>query len=157
MLSSLGSSTFESETMGIESTLRRKDGRVSNFISPGESRTPDRAWQAPILRKICQFLEMPAGWDGYKAPRIGHHTAMFALQILDKFMRPGVPSPNLVPSSVGGIQIEWHEKGIDFEIHVTAPYEAEYYFEDRKTGADYGDEITGDLANLITPFAALSR
>ena len=49
-------------------------------------------------------------------------------------MRPRTPVPQVVPSPVGGVQLEWHEKDIDLELHITAPYECEVWFQDHRTG-----------------------
>jgi hypothetical protein len=107
----------------------------------------DQKWQVEVVSKVVEFLNLPAGWDGYNAPAVRHDTGMFAIQVLAAVMRPRTPLPQIVPSSVGGIQFEWHERGIDLELHISAPLECEIWFEDL-TGAipPISETLTSDLS-----------
>jgi hypothetical protein len=81
---------------------------------------------------------------------------MFAMNILNSVMRNRTPVPQVVPTPVGGIQLEWHEKDVDLEIHVTAPYETELWFKDHRTGAVISTELTSDLSPLQTAIQTLT-
>lgn len=121
------------------------------------SDSADIAWQAPALNSICRFLEMDEGWDSYGAKAIGKHTAMFTLEFMQQLMQPETPPPNIVPTSVGGIQLEWNKGNIDLEVHVRAPYEIEFLFSDESTGEDREGQVTDDFQTLSGFFAAISR
>jgi hypothetical protein len=64
----------------------------------------------------------------YRAPHIGFDTGMFALIVLNDVMRTHTPIPQVVPSGTGGVQLEWHQKGIDLELYIAAPYQCELWF-----------------------------
>ena len=84
---------------------------------------------------------------------------MFALNILKDVMRPRTPIPQVVPSSVGGVQLEWHEKGIDLELHVTGPYQCELWFQDLNapgTGP-ISMGLTNDFSALLKPIELLTQ
>lgn len=81
----------------------------------------------------------------------------FALVVLDKLMRPRTPIPSVVPSSAGGIQLEWHEKDIDLELHISAPYQCEMWFQDRRTNqAPLALDLTSDFAAVVSPIQQLT-
>lgn len=94
----------------------------------------ENTWQVEVLDKLYELLQLPPDWDGQSAPVVRRDAAMFVLEVLGKVMQPHTPLPQVVPSSVGGIQIEWHEAGIDLEFHIAAPYECELWFEDHQSG-----------------------
>ena len=81
---------------------------------------------------------------------------MFALTVLTQVMLPRTPIPQIVPSPGGGVQIEWHTKGIDLEFHIAAPYEGELWFEDH-TGVTVSKLVTDDLSDLQAAVHELTR
>ncbi len=109
----------------------------------------DAKWQIAVLNKLFSFYQMPADWDGNGAPPVRREAGMFALEALAQVMLPRTPLPRIVPTSVGGVQVEWHEADIDLEFHVAAPYHCELWFEDH-TGqyAPVSAELAGDFAQL---------
>jgi hypothetical protein len=117
---------------------------------------PDKKWQIEIIGRICDFASRGSGWDWYAAPPVKWDAGMFALNILNSVMQNRTPLPQVVPTPVGGVQLEWHENNIDFEIHVTAPYEIEMWFEDHSTGDIVSTELTDDLSPIQTAIRTLT-
>jgi hypothetical protein len=95
-----------------------------NFLR-AYSAQPERKWEVEVVRALVRFANLTPGWDSYHAPPIRRDAGHFALEVLQGVMRPRTPPPQVVPSSSGGIQLEWHQKGIDLEVHIIAPYEWE--------------------------------
>ena len=119
---------------------------------------PDRRWQIEVQNHLVRFVRMEPGWDGYDAPPLRRDAGLFALEILQGVMRPRTPLPQVVPSSMGGVQLEWHEKGIDLEIHITAPYQWELWFQDHQdpNTPPISLELTDDLSPLRRPIQLLT-
>jgi hypothetical protein len=108
---------------------------------------PTQQWQIEAVQKLLGFTRLKPGWDGYSAPPMKWDTGMFALQVLESIMRPRTPLPQIVPSSTGGVQFEWHMRGVDIELHIAGPFECELWFEDHNSGEDPVSEIlTTDLS-----------
>ena len=105
------------------------------------------AWHREAMNKVIALVGMQKNWDGYGSEPLRRDTALFALEILQAVMQPRTPMPAVVPSATG-VQLEWHEKGIDLELHVSAPYAYEIWFEDR-TGQH--QPVSEDLSNNLTP------
>src|SRR5205823_7779264 len=106
-----------------------------------------------ILPTICQFLDLPIGWDGYAGQPLKLETGMFALKVLNGIMTSQVPVPDVVPTGNGGIQFEWHGEDFELEIYFAAPYDCELWYSDHRSGVE--DTMTlssdfGQLARLVT-------
>src|SRR3954468_14668490 len=69
----------------------------------------DRKWEVEVVRALVKLATLPAGWDSYNAPPLRRDAGHFALEILQGIMRFRTPPPQVVPSSAGGVQLEWHE------------------------------------------------
>jgi hypothetical protein len=106
-----------------------------------------RDWTQTVQRRLLRLLKLPVGWDGYRAKKVSPTVAAFAWNVLESVMRPGTPAPSVVPVAGGGIQLEWHEGGVDIELFISKPMKAELYvaFEDdrppveRDLGADFSE------------------
>lgn len=115
------------------------------------------AWRAAIRQRLSEFVRMPSNWDGYGAPVVSAAVAALAFAVLEDVMRPGVPLPHVVPSSTGGVQIEWHERDIDLELHVAGPYNFELWFEDsRHEHPSRGEDLTTSLASFRDALGVLA-
>jgi hypothetical protein len=61
-----------------------------------------------------------------------------------------------VPTVDGGVQLEWHEAGIDLEVEVQSAFRFSVYFVDSKTGEVREEELMADLTPLRDWVALLS-
>ncbi len=109
---------------------------------------PDEKWQVEVVDRLVELTSLPRDWDGYGGQPVKWDAGMFALNVLKQVMLPRTSLPQIVPSSVGGVQIEWHEKDIDLEFHVTAPYEGEVWFQDHRAGITSSKLVSDDLSEL---------
>jgi hypothetical protein len=140
------------------STVTKPRTEYGNFRHAYDA-APERKWQIEVQSQLIQYAKMDSGWDSYAAPPITWDASMFALNVLGDIMRPRTPIPQVVPSSVGGVQLEWHEKGVDLEIHITAPYKCELWFQDHRTpdAQPIAMELTDDFSALLKPIELLTQ
>jgi hypothetical protein len=155
---------------GVTTTAKKGEfagSSYANFWREYKS-TVDRKTESEIDRKIereiepllNEFTRYSIGWDSYNAPPLQHDTAGFALSVLNSIMRTATPLPQVGPSSVGGVQLEWHEKGVDLELHITAPYECDVWFRDNydPDSQPISAKLTnGDFSSLKTPIDLLTN
>lgn len=118
---------------------------------------PLEKWQIEVMSALVKLVMMPEGWDSYRAPAVKRDAALFAYEILYNVMGPRSPAPHVVPSSVGGVQLEWHEKDIDLEIHVSGPYQCEVWYHDHRAEEPLSAEISNDFSILEAPIHALTN
>ncbi|MBV8193882.1 MAG: hypothetical protein JOY64_29445 [Alphaproteobacteria bacterium] len=115
-------------------------------------------WPREVLSKLTSLLKLTDGWDSYGARAPSWDAAMFALAVLDSVMQPSTPSPSVVPTSSGGVQLEWHVNKMDLEIHVEGPYAGDYWWRDHVSGKeDFGDIDSADLTALLEPIARVAK
>jgi hypothetical protein len=144
------------ETFGLTATQTPPPIQFEMFLTHYHDFEPDRRWQAEVLKPLAKYATLPRGWDSYAGHPLRWDAGFFALWILNAVMRPRTPIPRVVPSPVGGVQLEWHEKDIDLELHITAPYEWELWFEDHRTGERISTELSNDLSDLVRPISELT-
>jgi len=112
-----------------------------------------------IRPRLEEFTRYPVGWNSYGAPPLRPDTKDFALSVLNSIMKPRTPLPHVAPSSVGGLHVEWHEKGVDLEVHIIAPYDCGVWFCDSQdpSAPSISDKIsTADLGVLTEPINLLT-
>jgi hypothetical protein len=82
-------------------------------------------WIAEVEDRLSQLVQLPTGWDGYRSQRVSPATARFVSNLLVSVMKGQMPAPSIVPVSGGGLQVEWHAGGLDIELYVAKPMQAE--------------------------------
>lgn len=109
-------------------------------------------WFNDVLFKLTRFLFFEPNWDSYGGQRIDIECVAAALRVLDKITDRETPEPDVVPTSNGGVQFEWSEKGIEIEIEILTPTRISWDYEEIVTGfSDEGEEATyNGLGKLIS-------
>lgn len=68
------------------------------------------SWLVDVLDRLLAFAELQPGWDSYGAPSI----ATEAIDLATRFLQlladalPRLPRPMVVPTTHGGVQLEWN-------------------------------------------------
>jgi hypothetical protein len=145
------------EPTGSSASASPKAANYPNFVSAFNA-PPERKWQIEVQSRLLKYAKMQNGWDSYRAPPVGWDTGMFALYILNDVMRTRTPIPQVVPSAAGGVQLEWHQKGIDLELHIAGPYQCELWFRDHQQPNDppVSLELTDNFSALLRPIELLT-
>jgi hypothetical protein len=112
----------------------------------------------PVLDAFNVLLGLKPGWDSYRAPRVKPEAGQAAFDLLRDIMRARTPVPSIVPMADGGVQIEWHAKGVDLEIEVRSATQATAYFEHRDSQDSWEKDLAGglDVRPLNRPIRLLS-
>lgn len=94
---------------------------------------PAADWLRPAISRVEELTALAPGWNSYNAKPIDAGVAMEAVAFLLDHAYRTVPEPSIVPLADGGIQIEWHDGGVDLEI-VFSEREPGVFLEDHETG-----------------------
>lgn len=78
-------------------------------------------WILPLMEEVCELGSLPPNWNSYGARPIRPEIAATTMVLLLNVLLPDDPVPSVVPTSRGGILLEWHEAGIDLEIDIRSP------------------------------------
>jgi hypothetical protein len=93
------------------------------------------------VQRMIELLELPPGWNSYNAKPITKENVNFAFSLLARTMRADTPAPNVVPMVRGGVQLEWHTRGINLEISIYSPTDVRFLAEDVRCN----DSVDGEL------------
>lgn len=109
------------------------------------------------LREVVEDfnrLMRPARSDGDFAPT--SVAALGCIKLLAKTMSPGTVAPILVPRFGGGIQMEWHQHGVDLEISVEADGSMSAWCEEA-SGREWEDSDPLDIPRLKKELSLLIK
>lgn len=113
-------------------------------------------WLYSTLQAMQQISVLPANWDSYGSQRIQDAAIVGAMQLLAVTLNPNGVAPMVVPTSVGGLQLEWHQDGFDIEVEFSPTGAASAYLYDyQKDDAWEADRMSPEAAQRIA--ATLSR
>lgn len=73
-------------------------------------------WIAEVATRLAELLTLSPDWDGHGGDAIAPENVEAAGRFLAKVMAPSTPAPTIVPTSSGGLQLEWHRSGFDVEL-----------------------------------------
>jgi hypothetical protein len=92
------------------------------------------------------LLDLEPDWDSYGGAAIDPDQLYLASAVLTALVKPETPRASIVPLSNGGVQIEWHSEGMDFEISTINSQRLLAYLYEEDTEQEWEQEITSDLA-----------
>ena len=97
-------------------------------------------WLYEVLHEITVLARLPANWDSYGGRPLDGATAVAAIRLLAQIMGDDSPAPSVVPTSLGGIQLEWHRGEIDLEIQIDPEEKVDAWYHSRTTGEEWEGE-----------------
>lgn len=102
---------------------------------------PDRLLR--LIEKIASFSDLAPNWDSYGALTINPLCIVASVQFALQVIGPEISIPFAAPTVGGGVQLEWHRRGRDFEIYVESPSKISAFFSDD----DSGEELSFDISD----------
>ncbi len=95
--------------------------------SPALIRLRRTEWFVPTIQAVIALPWTSDGWmiDGVRTQQVA---VSQMLSLLTHALDSRVPPPTVVPTSEGGIQVEWHRNGIDLEIESPPSGQVEFFF-----------------------------
>jgi hypothetical protein len=106
-------------------------------------------WFHSTLDALLDLLGLPPNWDSYGARPVHPAYVPAAVQLLGECMPRNLVEPTVVPTTSGGVQLEWHTFGIDLEVDLVSPHMARIAFEDATTGEAWEKDVTMNLRPLV--------
>jgi len=76
------------------------------------------SWLSASLKKIGELRELRAGWDSYNAQPIQERAIQEGSDLLMYLARLDLPEPRIVPTSAGGIQLEFQKDERELELEI---------------------------------------
>ncbi len=85
-------------------------------------------WLSQTVVELVRLLGLPKDWNSDNPERINLKAIEKILALLLAILDSDSTPPVVVPTSRGGVQVEWHQNGIDFEIKAFNSSKLEYFF-----------------------------
>jgi hypothetical protein len=131
-----GTEEFSREELYAESRctlsvdfIETGDGRNLQFSLPS-TELPN--WFVPAVQQIARLVSLPFDWDREGSPCVQTQSIESAINTLYSVMSPYSAPPQWTPTRGGGVQLDWHENGVDLEVEFpSAGGEAYAVFSDR--------------------------
>ncbi len=111
----------------------------------------------PAIERIVSVGSLQSNWDSYRAMPVDPLCAAAAITFVLNNVNDQMPLPSAVPTSRGGVQLEWHCKGVDVEIEFSSPSRTRFAFEDCRTGETEEQVLFGDFRPLARILQRLSH
>jgi hypothetical protein len=109
----------------------------------------ERAWA-----RIVRLRDLSHGWNGYAASAPSDRAIVAARAIVQYLPLGSLDFLSALPTTRGGVQIEWHAGGVDVEIEIKSDGRPECAVD----AADGTLDAEGDLsANWLVVLEALRR
>lgn len=115
------------------------DGTITVEVSGDE---PD--WLYSVLDKLQSIAMLPPDWDSYGGAPLTFDAALASLYFLARFLPESAMEPSVVPSSTGGVQLEWHRHAGDLEVSFSPDGSYTAFFMDAVTGSEW-EMVAGDI------------
>lgn len=107
------------------------------------------AWLGRTLEQLNRMIQLSPNWDSYGSRAVELQKAWIALDALSEILEAHSPAPAVVPTSDGGLQLEWHRNGIDLEIEPFSPNRISFYAR-TSDGDEHEGEWTYDVSELCS-------
>lgn len=94
--------------------------------------------------RLGHLMDLAPNWNSYGAKEVTPQAAQETVMVLSQVMFPETIPPAMVPMASGGVQLEWHDKGIDLEIYIAADGSVTASVEDSSTGIEWEGALDSD-------------
>jgi hypothetical protein len=78
--------------------------------------SPGPQWLMPTIERAGKLLSLPYDWNRQGAPPVDSMAIQAAIDALSLLMSPSSSLPQFTPTERSGVQLDWHENGVDLEI-----------------------------------------
>lgn len=112
---------METSTTAFSSNETRNVARLQCNRVRAVVYEPTSVWRDEVKARLDRLVDLETGWDGYQGRPVTFQNAYFTMQMLESACYADALTPQIVPGSDGDLQVEWHTRGGDIELHVRAP------------------------------------
>ncbi|HEX5483393.1 MAG TPA: hypothetical protein VFZ08_12280 [Terriglobia bacterium] len=153
----ISSATLDEKTTlsARETTYSLEEPRISVQYSSSQAFWPN--WARDVVDGLLDLMDLRPNWDSYGAGPIEGRAVERAVPLLFQLMTDDSPSPSTIPTSMGGIQLEWHQQGIDLEITIPPIGLVTAFVHDDATGEEWELGLSDTLSRVKQIIMELRR
>ena len=128
-------------------TLHDASGAFDQPEGTGEASPAAPAELDALEARFEHLVGLPSNWDSYGGQPINRQWAERALRLARVLLVAGIPTPSVVPTPNGGIQLEWHRRDLDLELAIESDFAMEFYCQHR--GVEEEGVVGQDLGPIL--------
>lgn len=132
--------TLEQENVTVREFDESDDVAAADSLVQAIGTKPRRetGWITAALRQLRAIEQLACGWDSHGAQPPDAAIIKAARGLLEKLagLNPAIQKPKIHPTPGGGVQFDWEVGPRYFEIELTDPATAHYFFEDREAKSE---------------------
>lgn len=125
-------------------------------LRAGDSEVEAAEW---VKAAIWPLIELQHNWDSYGGRAVELGVASAAERLLAPLLVQGVPAPSFVPTSDGGLSLEWHRPEFELVIDLKASQDegsiGSAFFSDDTSGEEWELELVAAGPQLVTALTRL--
>lgn len=115
-------------------------------------------WLASVHRELHDLTKIPRDWDTYDGVAVTDSAFEGAASFIATVSNPTTHQPSVVPTSEGGVQVEWHTGGYDVEAYFPPFGPATFFARNELTGWEFEGAIdSARKATIAAIVTAMSR
>lgn len=88
-------------------------------------------WLHQLAEQFRRLHGLGPNWNSHGARKVQPDAVVLAVRVLLVIATDPLPLPAVIPTFGGGVQLEWHDVGVDLEIEVDPLGGVEVWFRDR--------------------------
>lgn len=134
--------------------LRFANGEQLTARLSGSGSEPTSLWH--VLDSFQRLAALLPGWDSYGAKPLDPTAVRRTFNLLPALLLDDSPEPSVVPTRDGGVQLEWHRRGVDLEVKVPPTGPISYLIADAGTGEEREWEGALERDAIHAAFARMS-
>ena len=128
--------------------------REDRFELTASTNLRNQSWFLPMRNQLQRFLALEENWNGYGERPIHEEAIKRTIDVLNAIVSETTPKPDIVPTSKGGIQIEWVSKDYEVEVEVFPTEPAQIIIvepsgQEHECQADSTSEMWGTLRGIL--------
>jgi len=140
----------------ISEAFGNASGQLSNERLLSGAAPRQAPWVGGLNTRLAELMHLPVGWDGSGARSISQRVIVATAAFLGQ---PGMASvatsPDIVPTTEGGLQIEWHTESIDLVLEILPGAAASALVIDREQGIETEGSIVSCQLELASALRRL--
>lgn len=99
------------------------------------------SWLQDAAVRIQHLQSLGEGWDGYGSSRVDPRLATAVMRFLSTPLWVSTPRPRIVPTSHGGLAVEWRGTRATLELEFDPQGSVDVYVSDHSTGTEWEGDL----------------
>jgi hypothetical protein len=153
--SSVNVSYLKDYPQALQSAATKQSSTINRRVADGTAQSllmVEPSWEKLVWSRLETLASLQTGWDGTDAKPLNGFASQFGMKLLQSYLPPTAPAPQLSLLRYGGMQFEWFTDNCEFEIEIVGPYRVKAWLNDLKNDEEFEGSFEYDHTKLSEMF-----